>query len=148
MASGSRRGTTDLLDDIVRGARSNGIGLKLGNDGFDATLRVRHVSVINFPTQVYLYGGANQARFQAADSTILGDTTDLVLDGPLATADLTTTDLSAPHTSFVNGAQASQLTHDRSAKRRAAADDGGAAAAQLGPDRPRHQRGGAGRRSR
>ncbi len=103
-------GTTGLLDDIVRGAASNGIGLQLGNDGFDTALRIRHVSVINFPTQVYLYGDANRAKFQAADSTILGVTTDLVLDGPLATASLTTTNLSAPHTSFLNGAQASQLT--------------------------------------
>src|SRR5262249_24434575 len=73
-------------------------------------LRARHVTVMSFPTQVYLYGGTNQAVLQAADSTILGNTTDLVLDGSLATASLTTTNLSAPHTSFVNGAQASQLT--------------------------------------
>jgi len=106
----ARRGTTDLLNDIVRGARSNGIGLEVGNDGFDAALRIRHVSVINFPTQVHLYGGANQATLQAADSVLLGAATDLVLDGPLATADLTTTDLSVAQTSFVNGAQASQLT--------------------------------------
>ena len=86
------------------------IGLKVGNDGFDAALRIRHVSVISFPTQVYLYGGANRAKFQAADSTLVGVTTDLVLDGALARADLTTTNLSLPHTSFVNGAQASQLT--------------------------------------
>ena len=106
----ARRGTTDLLADIVRGARSNGLGLKVGNDGFDAALRIRHVSVTNFPVQVYLYGGANQAALQAADSTLIGVTTDLVLDGPLAAADLTTTNLSVPHASFVNGAQASQLT--------------------------------------
>jgi glucose/arabinose dehydrogenase len=106
----ARRGTTDLLNDIVRGARSNGLGLKAGNNGFDAGLRIRHVSVTNFPTQVYMYGRANQADLQAADSTLIGKNVDLVLDGPLATANLATTNLSIPRTSFVNGAQAAQLT--------------------------------------
>ena len=99
-------GVPDIFDSIVRSGSTTPVGTGISVLGVGATrLRLRHVTVSGFETRVSAFDYIGQATVQAVNSTFAGSSgTDLSVSGANASAELTTTNVSAART-IIGGAQ-------------------------------------------
>src|SRR5581483_10674666 len=104
------RGSSRVLEVVVRPRTATGEALRVGGEGAVATAALRGVTLIGYPMGVHIDGRAAAATLQAANATFAAPSgTDLELQGPLARAQLHTVDESPGRTVFADGAQSSQL---------------------------------------
>jgi glucose/arabinose dehydrogenase len=107
-------GTSQLLSTVVRTGTGTGSGIRVAADGVAATVELRHVTVVGFPTRVYVHGNGFQGSLRATNSTFATNTstpgTDLLMEGSGAVAKLRAVNLSADRTAFANGATSAQVS--------------------------------------
>ena len=104
--SGSSPDTVALLDSIVRGGNQPGsVGINIAGG---AEARLRHVTVLDYPTRVRVAGSyMSTLDLEAANSTFADDGgVDLSMEGTDAAASLTATNFSPSRTVVTGGAPA------------------------------------------